>query len=87
MTTFLENSFERWNNTTEAIPLKGLGNKEIDASKNYSRDLEYVIDTFVKQNFYKQYLDEVYTFGMALQIYLKLQETSQENAIFNNTIG
>jgi hypothetical protein len=64
-----------------------LGSESINQSKNYSRDLEYVIDTFVKQNFYKQHLDEVYSFGMAIQIYLKLQERAKDNIVFNNTIS
>lgn len=85
-TNFFESTFDGWNNTTEAIPLKGLGTATIVANKNYSRNLEYVIDGFVKQNYYKEHLDQVYAFGSALQIYLKLKEQAAENIVFKNTI-
>lgn len=85
-TNFFEASFDRWNSTLEAIPFKGLGENGISESRNYSHDLEYLVDGFVKQNFYKQHLDEVYAFGASMQIYLKLKEASADNIIFKNTI-
>jgi hypothetical protein len=84
MTNYFESTFDGWNNTEEAIPMKYLGGKDIDHSGNYSLNFEKVLDSFVKQYYYKQELDEVYAFGQGLKIYLKAKESSDDGIDFGH---
>jgi len=86
-TNYYEVVFDQWNNTMEAIPMKYLGGPMIDHSKNFSLNVELAIDSFVKQHFYKQYLDEVYTFGQAMQIYLAAKPGADSDKNLANTIA
>lgn len=85
-TNFFEATFEGLYETDEAIPMKYLDNDRILAAGNYSRNVELIVDSFVKQHFYKQHMDEVYTFGQALKFYLKSKENPDQSVYFEKTI-
>lgn len=72
-TFYLESVYENWLATEDVLPLKYLGTREIIEEQAYTLDLDYAVNTFMKEYYYKQELDEVYTFGKAMQIYLQAQ--------------
>lgn len=83
VTNFWEYEFDGWGNTQEGIPLKGLGNQFIDNNGYYTLNLELAVDTFIKNMYYKQHMDEVYTFGLGLQMYLKELTRAEETLSLN----
>lgn len=78
-TNYYEAFYDGWYETDEVIPLKYLGGGEIDADNNYSLDVENIMDSFVKQHYYKQHLDEAYAFGLGLNMSLKAKEIEKGN--------
>lgn len=86
-TNYFEVVYDQWGNTTEAIPMKFLGNSAIDYSKNFTMNVELAVDAFVKQHFYKQYLDPVYTYGLGMKLYLAAKQNAEENTSFKKTIS
>lgn len=54
--------------------MKMLGNASMDANEEYTFNIEAAVDNFVKQAFYKQHLDDVYTFGQGLKIYFNAEQ-------------
>lgn len=87
LTNFFEATYDGMYSTDEAIPMKGLGNAFVDDNHMYSHNLEYAVDNFVKQSYYKQHLDEVYAFGQAMKIYLiaKEEEGKEQGITFERT--
>lgn len=69
-TNYFENVFDQWANDDEAIPMKFLGNEDIDNNENYTLNLELAYKSFMKHHIYKAQMDEVYAMGQAIKIYL-----------------
>lgn len=74
-TQYFENLFNI-NEDTAAIPLKYLGNSEIEEKQLYSIKLDQVFEKFVQAMEHKIHLDDVYNTGRSLQMLL-----SQENTL------
>jgi len=81
-----------------AVPIKGLGNFEVDASHNYSMDLTHSTLTGVTNMLMKEYLDDIAISGNGLITYYKQREydTGQnygnyiyhiENTIYRKVLG
>ncbi len=85
-TNYFEAEFEGLYSTEEGIPMKYLGNAYVDASMDYSRNIELIVDSFVKQHLYKQHLDQVYAFGHAMKYYLQAEEDADKGIFFKNLI-
>jgi len=66
--------------------MKYMGHPMIDNAKNFSMNMELAIDAFMKQHFYKQYLDEVYTFGQGLKLYLAAKQNEEDSVNYKRTI-
>lgn len=73
-TNYFEAVYDGWASNTEAIPFRGLGNEHINASGEYSLDVDLIMNTFMQQTFYKQHLDEVYSYAHGIAAYLHLKE-------------
>jgi hypothetical protein len=80
-TTYFENEFEQWDNEDEAIPMKYLGSQDIDNNENYTLNLEQAFKSFIKHHIYKNHLDEVYTMGQAMRIYLDNQISDLSSSV------
>lgn len=85
-TNFFEANFDGWFSTDEAIPMKYLGNDEVNDNMNYSLNIEYMMKNVVKQYNYKLHLDEVYALGKGLQYYLMAKEDPDSNTTFQRSI-
>ncbi len=85
-TNYFEANYDGWYNTDEVIPMKYLGNSRIDYEQNYTLNLEMATDAFVKQNYYKLYMDDVYTFGQSMKIYLGAKNNADQGVTFDRTI-
>lgn len=72
LTTFYEDSFEHWASKEDLIPIKYLGNVNIHDSKNYSLNLEYAFEQFVRNIEYKKELDHVVAAGRGLMTMMEL---------------
>jgi len=86
-TNYFEDQYDGWFNQEEAIPMKFLGNQEIDLLENYSLNLEHVLDSFVKQYYYKQHADDAYALGQGFKIYLNAKQDPSNNITYKNLIG
>ena len=86
LTNYFEANYEGLYSSEEAIPIKYLGNNKINATMNYSHNLEMAVDSFVKQSLYKQHLDGTYAFGKAMQVYLEAKENTDQGIFFENLI-
>lgn len=86
LTNYFEANYEGMYSSEEAIPMKGLGSAYIDDNHLYTRNLEFSVDNFMKQSFYKQHLDEVYAYGKAMQIYLEVKASVNQGITFDRTI-
>ncbi len=69
-TNYFETTFDQWQNQDEAIPMKYLGNKSIDENEHYTLNLELAVKSYMKHYIYKAHVDEVFTMGQAIRIYL-----------------
>lgn len=85
LTNYYEAFYEGWFSTEEAIPMKYLGGGEIDMNNNYTLDVELMMDNFVKQYYYKQEMDQVYTYGIAMKMYLTAKERKDDSITFEKT--
>jgi hypothetical protein len=85
-TNFYESMYDGWFSTDEAIPMKYLDNKEILDNDNFSTDLDHVMNNFVRQYAYKQYLDEVYAFGQASKLYLQAKAEADSNINYEKLV-
>lgn len=78
LTYYFEATYDSWFQQQELIPMKYLGNKDIIDEQAYTLDMDFAVKTFMRDYFYKQELDEVYTYGKALQIYLQALEDTND---------
>lgn len=87
MTNYFEATYDGWYNTDEAIPMKYLGGNGVETTGNYSLNVELAIDSFVKQHYYKQYLDQTYAFGQGMKLYLTAKENAGQGVTFDRLIN
>lgn len=59
----------------------------ISYTKNFTKNVELAVDSFVKQHYYKQYMDSVYTYGMSLKMYLAAKQNAEDNLDYKNLVG
>jgi len=69
--------FENYFSDVEALPMKHMGNDYVDASRNYSHNIEHQFKQFMSEMIYKDELDDVYAFGKGIQHYLRLKENNE----------
>lgn len=81
-TNYYEAFYDGWFSTDEAIPMKYLGGGEIDLNANYTLDVPLMLDNFVKQHYYKESMDAMYTFGLGMKMYLS---TADKKDMFQQT--
>lgn len=79
-TYYYEMVFDKWDASREAIPMKYLDNDHIMDQQAYTLNLELSLDNFVKQNFYKLHMDEVYAYGLGLKLYLDFNKRMENGA-------
>lgn len=60
-----ENSFEAWDHQVQSVPIQYLGNYRLNASRDYSVDLEHVFDSFNQMVEHKKHMDPVMAYGKA----------------------
>jgi hypothetical protein len=91
LTRFIENNYEGWPNSqsevVEALPIKYLGSREIDTTRDYSKNLEFAFDHFNRSMNYKMHIDPVYTSGRALHNWLAMQKDGDGQPMYENTAG
>jgi hypothetical protein len=67
-TFYIEDVYEGWNNTEEAIPMKYTGSTKMDANVNlFSMNVEVQFDQFVKSYTFKEEMDDVFALGKGIQ--------------------
>jgi len=64
LTRYIEDTYQGWsansNEEVEALPVNHLGSLKIDSAEEYTDNLEYSYDSFVREMTYKKYMDSVY---------------------------
>ena len=71
---------------SHGLDIKYLGNPDIEASENYSRNVEVILDVFVRGLKDKQHLDDVFHFAHGLRDVLAMKKGKDGNMLFSDTI-
>lgn len=73
-TNFNEYHFEELRSNEELIPIKGLGSKSIDSSRNYSINLEHQFEYFLKSAIMKKHMSQAYAMGQAIRYRINAED-------------
>jgi hypothetical protein len=84
-TFYLENQYEGRQHANMVLPLKYMGSFQIDNKRDYSRNIEFQFDRFIKSIEYKKAMDPVYAFGESVRGYLDLQN-DKDQPMYTNTV-
>lgn len=76
-TNFYELAFDEYANSTEVIPLRGLGNSVSNMESEYSLSIENQFETFMKSAYGKKYLTTAHSFIEAIKIKNQDKETKK----------
>lgn len=74
LTNFYEQSYERWDNSNELIPMKYLRDTD-----NFSESLEHGFDQFLRSALQKEHMDTPFAVSKSIQHYAKLKVASKDN--------
>jgi hypothetical protein len=86
LTMFIENNYEQYQHAHQALPLKYLGNNEINYAQNYTKNMEFIFSQSIASLERKKNLDSVYAMGRATQSFLAMQESAEGEPLFENTV-
>lgn len=77
-TRFNEMNYEEYRNTSELIPLAGLGSDAINNTENYSMSLEHQFKSFAKSFYFKKHMTKGYAVGEAIRFKLDSLGTKRD---------
>lgn len=86
LTQYTENQYEGRESKTMVMPLKFMGNFSIDNRRDYSDNLEFQFDRFIRAIEYKKYMDPVYAMGESIRGYLDSKE-NEGQPMYTNTVS
>ena len=70
------------------LRVKYLGSYELEAADMFTKNVEFIFDKFMKNLIYKKHLDDVYHYGLGLQIYLQMKRPpNSTQSYFKNTVS
>ena len=69
------------------LDIKYLGNPEIEASENYTKNVEVIFDVFMRGLLNKKHMDDVFHMGFALRDILSLKQHGDKTPMFERTMG
>lgn len=83
---YVEDVYEGWNNTEEAIPMKYMGSPKMDSNPNlYSLNIEHQFDKFMRAYLFKEEMDDVYALGKGIEFQLKAEGKFDNTASYMST--
>ena len=86
LTWYVEDTFEGFEDTKMSLPIKYMDNPVVMSSQDYSKNLHFAFDGFNKSMLHKSHMDEVYSTGQALKVYLQFKKYGNGQPMFENTV-
>lgn len=81
MTFYEEKNYERWDVNQQALPIKYTGSPEIEASEEYTENIEVIFSRWVQHMEHKKHMDHVYALGRG--VYNTLMERPEKERLAN----
>jgi len=87
LTYYKEDEFEMYTEDNMALPFRHLGSSKMENGREYTNNLMFAFDGFVKSATYRQHMDPVYSAGQALKQFLQMKTTAKGQPMFQNTVA
>lgn len=81
MSFYEERNYERWDVNQQALPIKFTGSPEIEATGEYTENLEVIFSRWVQHMEHKKHMDHVYVLGRG--VYNTLLEKPEKERLSN----